>query len=483
MLTLHTAALISGEIGAPIEDRFAALNFIAKSPEHAAAYATALLGDAMLGDVMFGPLPIIAKPKESDVKAFKARKEDEPTGPKAERTAGGVENISQMVREIYRLTTEFPAEMEFLAEENPSAFSPEVLTRLMGAASTYEGLQNVSSPSAQIQYVIDAEDAGTLPSGFVTTGRDRKRVTIKPIVAFASTVSPLVQRLVEFMDSSAFADAVKNTPESSASIDFHSEIVSFHDRYGQGRSLSDVKTLADQRRFDEARIALAKAKKFVLKQGVAALSNDGFDEMQNFDLVVDNLIAANDIRGAEAVLRHVEKWTLKMESLIKLMAEVSDKLTLVGEVRAKKDFENQAKKMLKSGYVDGLVKFMGDVREQIAYFETTAAVLKSRLSARVSTSLLFVLESARSLGALNDPSRRALLASRVPSVDVMLSPSEKAAEYRNVRMKMSALGLPVPGESGVPALGTTSAPGLSIEEAKKFKELPARTGQNPTTKK
>jgi hypothetical protein len=473
LINTHVTALISGENGAPVEERNAALAFIAQSPEHAQAYGLKVLQEALLAGALKAPVPIIvglgdlvvAKPKA----APEARKASS-----AKPTPGGAENIRQMAWELHKLLTTYREQLEPLAKENGGAFASQTITRLVSAAQIVEMLGRMDGgPRAQLGYLLDAQELGTIPVGFIRGGIDRLAVHVERPRSTFTGQDEWSAALQRYVGSERFASDVETKPVDPSNFGLHQHVRDLYREFGHSHNLSGLISLFEQHRYAEARAGAIRFRQTMLKQRTDMLAEIGLRQMQNFDVVVRGYLDRGDFRSAEAVLDFVQGWTAQALALSGKITEVSDLLVMAGESRARASFERIANELLAEGDVSGLQRFMGSVRMQVRRLTTVAKAKKGQLSTQVAAALLFILESMRSLGVLQDEGQRALMAAKVPDVESLLTPGAGLNSSEAVRARMKALGIPVPGEEGVPALGTGTVSGLSLEAAEELRALPA----------
>jgi hypothetical protein len=466
MLNAHVAALISGEIGAPLEEREAAVDFIARSPEHAEAYGLSVLRDAFLGEVLKSPLSVMVGLKDIEVRKGEVVRGGER---KATPTRGGAERIGEMSITAYRLGIQYPEVMTALSQENPDAFSSESLRKLGSAADVAQQVGRMSGAGgARIQFLLDAQDTASIPEGFVTRGVDRERVDVSMPEGSPAHSAEWKDPLNSYLNGPEFRTDVEAKPLDSSQIPFHNVAIDIYNTFGHGFQLSFVLTLVDQRKFDEARKRLINIRKTFLQSAIGGLAEDsGLHQMDGFDAVVDRFAAAGDLRQAEALLDFVQSWVTQATALVVQIVAISDRLRIAGEQKARVAFERIANELLLAGDIEGLRRLMGSVKVQLRDLDATAKAKIALLSSKVASALLLVLESARALGALPDGAARAALTARVPAVDELLSASGGPSTPEQVYAKMEGLGIPVPGQPGVAALGTERAGGY----------LPAAAGQ------
>jgi hypothetical protein len=274
-----------------------------------------------------------------------------------------------------------------------------------------------------------------------------------------------------YISGDDFSSDVEGRPVDSSEYPFREVLNDLNIRFGHRDSLSGVYSLVERGEFEEARRAIITFWTGQLEQYIELLTDSGFHQMDDFSGVVESYVRDGELRYAEALLSFVESWTFHVRGLMEMNAEISDTLRIVGEQRAKDAFDSLADQLLKAGEIDKLHILRGEVKMQIRDLKVVAKAKQAALTGKVSSTLLFVLEAARSLGALPDAASRAPIAGRLPSISEMLSIPGPHTEAQ-VRDTMRRLEIPVPGDPNVPALGTITASGFSLPAPKRRKALP-----------
>jgi len=473
LINTHVTAIINGEIGAPVEMREAAVDYIAQSPEHAEAYGLKVLQEALIANVLISPLSVIVDLKGLIVRKKGPPKRREPEVGRAKMTRGSADNVSNMAWDVQGLLEHHSGVMADMARVNPGAFSRENIGRLVTAANIVDQIQRMSGPEERvIQHLIDAEYEGMIPEGFIDGGRDKGQVKVPVLERVQKTPAEWARAINVYISGDDFRSDVEDRPQDSSKYPFAQVLNDLYVRYGHRSALSGVYTLVHKGEYDEARRAIIRFWTNQLEKYIELLTEMGLNQMDNFSGLVESYVRDGNLRHAEALLDFVQDWTFHVRGLIEMNLEVSDKLRMVGEQSAKESFEATADRLLKAGDIDSIHALRGNVNMQLRDLKVTAKAKQALLTSKVCSALLFVLESARAIGALPDAKSRAPIALKLPSINEMLAVPGPINEMQ-VRDTMRRLGIPVPGEPNVPALGTITATGFRLPAPKQGRALEA----------
>ena len=137
LLHAHLEGLISGEIGAPIGLRMAAIDFVRKNPDYAAAYSSQLMSRALSVNVAIAPILTIPELTEINERLQQILLETAPpvkpeSPPAAARMVGDNDTLAW---ELFRQRTIHRDKIDELAEFNPKAFGSEAMRQAISAAS------------------------------------------------------------------------------------------------------------------------------------------------------------------------------------------------------------------------------------------------------------------------------------------------------------------------------------------------------------
>ncbi len=93
--------------------------------------------------------------------------------------------------------------------------------------------------------------------------------------------------------------------------------------------------------------------------------------------------------------------------------------------------------------------------------EVTLKSRQSTLSNRIVTTVAMTFETIRSLAAIPGSEARAPIAARVPPIDYFMKTGTPNTPER-ARVSLSARGIPLPGDEGVPALTASGIRGYDM---------------------
>lgn len=479
LLPSHVDAIISGQIGSPVADREAAIKFLASSPEHAAAYGTKILQEALVANVATSPVPIMID--LDGLTPVKVKPPEVKREPRAQMAAGGADNLKRITWDLQALLLH-PTREEILAlgRDNPGTFGISELVRLIGAAWSTDLARNMKDPTETAVYIYDAEMSGTIPPGYIKEERDPEDIEVRMPEGRYAREDNWQNPLTGYIGSDQFAADIEAQPRNSTDFPFHDKLKELYQRYRSGPTYSTILSVVSQGRHDDARRAIITLRKNLLRDSTQTIGSEyGLRQMDHLEGYIAGFLDAGNLRHAEALLDFAEEWTNAVIGMIRRVEDIAATLYIIGERRAKDDFEGMSRELLTAGELDTLWELIKGIKKRLKELRAPVRIRarQQALTGNIASAVLAVLESARSLGALSDPDARLRLAARVPSVQSLMEPGGPATPAA-MRALLKSKGIPLPGEPGVEALSTGSVGGLRLPPPAEQKAISAAAPAN-----
>lgn len=466
-LERHLDGILSGEIDAPLGLRDGVVGFLAMGPGHAATYAEKLLADAVLAGQIQGDLLTVIP----DVATLEPKwlappppPPEEEAPPRASQAVGDAPGLSSL---LYALRVGNVREFEALAAINPEAYGSGALRRLDTVASVLTQAVSMEDPKDRLEYLAMAETTGILPPGYLTSKTDPRKVTV------AFEADPPRGRpedvprdlITQYLASTEFRDDLLEIPIPSEDYPMAGKIDDLlRSPDPQGRLLDqdlrrlvDLKELARRDR-EAARAGFLRLRLSLLQGPIRRLQAQGLVGLASLNDRIAYFLREKSYAEAEAVLDFARQWSGRAEDVLARMEEVQVTLRLQCEKAALAEFSRLSGRLIERGNLDALIALVAHVHLQTAGGEIRLRDQLATLHKRVNGALTVIVESARVIGAIPSQGERTRFATQIPSVDQLLVQGPLGEEA--ARSFLRSLGLPLPGDANVLALGTPQVRGL-----------------------
>jgi hypothetical protein len=478
LLPKHIAAIISGEIDAPLKDREAIVNFVAQSPEHAAAYGEAVLQDAIVVGALTAPISMLG---DLDGLTPVAQKMPDVTKiPRAGITPGGVDELDRIAWQLYLfLSTQEPesrAIMDSLSAANPSAFAPEVLRQLVTAANVVRVLRTIKRKDERAEFVHTADVLRSIPPEmYLIMGKDPMEVEVKMPQGDDAPIDNWKDPLETYVTSDEFQSEVAMKTTASSAFPFREEFSRLIQRHGQayGFKMSLIMSKVATRKYDEARRGIINFRVAMLKDSVEMMSEMyNLSQLDDYKSRVNAFADAGNFGHAEAMLDFIEQRVSEMINALDRSEGIADQLFITGEREAEGKFRDMMMDLLAEGRLVTLRKLNGTLFVKLKELDAPVRIRarEQALKLNITSAALLVLEGIRGLGALPDMKERVALAARAPNTLRLMEIGGPATPFY-VRKLLRQLGIPVPGDDNILALGTETVGELKLPAAEQLRAL------------
>lgn len=466
---LHFDALLSGEIKAPAELRELVVELISLSVDFADGYLDALVREGMVNELLRSPLAYIPNLTEVEPATIpEALRRTEATagatvdveeeGIRADISRGSVEDL---VTEASRLLQNFPDVASRLAAAKPDIFGPEARQRMFAIAQVYQTALTIGKKSEQASYLAVAEQQGTLPAGFLTEGTTRAVIVEMPKSALTRMPVEFADPLGSYLESERFTDDLAATPSNdNANYPFRDELDALrrsHTSFGfaVGHIEDLVRTNPDGARAALLRFQLATT----LQRELGLLQDAGICGLNPLPHHLEKLLGEGKYQEAEALLDYAKQWAHHWIDQIEAVDNLEIDLTTIGDSKARIRFKAFAVELLQRGDQAALDKLLKRVGNAVEGKRTTIAGRMNALGGRIHGILAAFNNAFRAMGAINDDNALAIEATKMPSLAELLRDTRVRGDFGGTDT-LRSLRIRLPGDTGVPALGSSSSRGL-----------------------
>lgn len=464
----HVEALISGEVGAPETLRWAVVQLIAKSPEHAAGYAELLCSDADMAEILesgelWTHIPNPEKILPMKLKIIDKTQSEPPAQAKPEQDSahmdfGTTVEILDEIRKIYR-SPEHVASLRHLAQTMPATFGHQAIQDLLAAGSVAAAALNLS-PKDRLLYLADCQLDGRIPSGYLTV-RNRYSFDLSLPPSFLKTDLSEPQPLSAYVLGPGFqaASGEWNQPTESA---VRKAIAAFLENRGDragGWIREKIRLIECQLpgHPEKAMRGLLALRAYLLSQSIKKHEAFGLKRLSDFDDRFKSYLEQNLLAQAQVLVDYAISWSERIQAIISRIDDLRVDLTLFDAEDSLRQFDATVKELLSKGSMDHLRAFADWIEDQARRNPVRAKDKLTQLSSRVRMTAMTVLELLRVLLAA-DAAQARRLAPSIPSVAGLLEGGSVTVE--NVRRVMKNEGLPMPGDGRSPALPSGRALGV-----------------------
>ncbi len=459
-LPAHLEAIISGELDAPLEIREAIVDYVAESPEHAEAYGIKVLQDALLANILRDPLPVIVN--LADLVPREARP------PQVERKAAEplVSSINTLDRDQFHLQCLLRDNWDVvsqLAEENPEAFGIDRIMGLISAAVVLLQARRIGGTTDKASYLYNAQELGMIPEGYIQNAKDPKMIAVEmPQGSPQKESRSWEQPIAAYMASEKFKETMAEKPTDSSEFPFREWLYELGDKNQRvGFSLELLDREINKGEFDNARKGYDTARLNFLRDKITRLADNGLHQMDGLRGQVRAQLDAGNFPQAEALLDFAEEWVCDVVACIDKREQMEAMLFVIGERQASKKFREIYDQLLSVGDSEGMSALLRNMKKEIRGRDVTIKAKQDTLSNRIVTAVAATFETVRSLAAIPAAETRAPLAARVPPISYFMKPGSPNTPEQ-ARASLSARGIPLPGDEGVPAIGAPGVRGYDI---------------------